>query len=251
MTTKTTQERVEVMCGKARLEASLVIPPRPHGVILAPFPGGNTGRASSREAHIAAALREAGFAILLSNLLTHGEDRLSTLRHNIKLLAQRIVGLSHWLREEPRLSGLPLGYLASGNTAAAAIRAADRLGHIVRAVVVRSGRPDLAGAVPLGGLSAATLLIVGEHDHENAAPNRQAYEHMQCRRELLRVPQASQFFDEPGTLDFAARYATGWMSRWLPQPCDDSATAPLPAEPEREHPPGEASVRSTAGHPHP
>lgn len=214
---KLTHDRLEIVCGKAHLAADLVVPDSVEGVVLVPFPIGAGQRNNSRDAYVARAIRSAGFATLFANLLTHGEDRLVTLRQNVKLLSQRIVGLTHWIREEPRLIGLPIGYLSSGPTAAPAIRAADRLGRIVRAVVVRSGRPDLAGAVPLEGTSAATLFIVGERDEDHLGPNRQAYDHMRCRREFLVVPSAGHFFDEPGSLEFAARHSARWYSRWLVQ----------------------------------
>lgn len=241
---KITHDRLDIVCGKAHLEADLLIPERAHGIVLVPFPMGGGQRLGARDAYLANALRAAGFATLLANLLTHGEDRLATLRYNVKVLTQRIVALTHWAREQPRLLGMPVGYVASGATAAAALRAADRLGEIVRAVVIRSGRPDLAGADPLGGIQSATLIIAGERDEDLHAPNRQAYERMNCRREMLLVPRAGHFFDEPGTLDHATRHATRWMSRWLVHAGGESANRAEAAAGER---PAEADAAADTG----
>jgi pimeloyl-ACP methyl ester carboxylesterase len=72
----------------------------------------------------------------------------------------------------------------------------------------------LAGdALPL--VQAPTLLIVGEHDVEVLELNRQGMARMSCVKHLAIVPGATHLFEEPGTLDQAARLARAWFLRHL------------------------------------
>jgi pimeloyl-ACP methyl ester carboxylesterase len=87
---------------------------------------------------------------------------------------------------------------------------------MVHAVVSRGGRPDLAGKA-LPNVQAPTLLIVGGNDEPVIHLNEQALAQMQPteEKELVIVPGASHLFEEPGTLEHAARLATEWFQRHL------------------------------------
>ena len=76
------------------------------------------------------------------------------------LLADRLVQATRWLRRQPEVAELPIGYFGASTGAAAALRAAAALGDEIAAVVSRGGRPDIAGA-SLAKVTAPTLLIVG------------------------------------------------------------------------------------------
>jgi putative phosphoribosyl transferase len=84
----------------------------------------------------------------------------------------------------------------------------------VAAVVSRGGRPDLAGPV-LRRVRAPTLLLVGDHDDDVLALNRQALAELQCDKCLTLIPGATHLFEEPGTLDEAARLAAEWFAKHL------------------------------------
>lgn len=56
-----------------------------------------------------------------------------------------------------------------------------------------------------------TLLIVGSHDPLVLDLNREARTHLRCPSELTVVPGAGHLFEEPGTLDEAARLARDWF----------------------------------------
>jgi len=73
---------------------------------------------TSRDAYVASELQTAGVATVLCNLLTRGEDRFLTLRHNIKLLCNRLVAITHWIREHDQLRTLGVAYHATGTGAA-------------------------------------------------------------------------------------------------------------------------------------
>jgi putative phosphoribosyl transferase len=176
---------VGVSAGSATLEGSLGIPDGARGVVLFAH-GSGSGRRSPRNRHVASALREAGLATLLVDLLTPEEEEVDLhtrrLRFDVGLLAERLVGATDWLAQEASTRDLRVGYFgASTGAGAALVAAAERPG--VGAVVSRGGRPDLAGeALPL--VAAPTLLIVGGEDRPVIEMNRGAYARMRVEKEL-------------------------------------------------------------------
>jgi putative phosphoribosyl transferase len=101
--------------------------------------------------------------------------------------------------------------------AAAALATAARLPDVVRAVVSRGGRPDLAGPA-LADVQAAVLLIVGSLDQTVLELNRDAARLLRADHELAVVPGATHLFPEPGALDEVARLATVWFLRTMVPP---------------------------------
>jgi len=102
------------------------------------------------------------------------------------------------------------GSVASVSKKAAALRAAAEPGAGIAAVVSRGGRPDLARP-RLAAVTAPTLLIVGGHDKVMLDLNRRAQAELRCENELAVVPGATHLFEEPGTLEAAARLAQDWF----------------------------------------
>jgi len=98
--------------------------------------------------------------------------------------------------------------------AAAALRAAAHRPAVVKAVVSRGGRPDLAWT-DLPQVAAPTLLIVGERDMEVLQLNRSAARHLGGTHELHVVPDATHLFEEPGALSRVAALAQRWFSKHL------------------------------------
>jgi pimeloyl-ACP methyl ester carboxylesterase len=119
-----------------------------------------------------------------------------------------------WLAEEHLTRHLPIGYFGASTGAAAALVAAAARPEQIRAVVSRGGRPDLAGP-SLGQVRAPTLLIVGERDEVVLELNRAAYRQLKADKELVVVPDATHLFEEPGTLEEAARHAAHWFRMHL------------------------------------
>ena len=74
----------------------------------------------------------------------------------------------------------------------------------------RGGRPDLAAA-RLPSVTAPTLLIVGGHDDVVLELNRRAQSQLRCESRLAVVPGATHLFEEPGTLEAAAKLARDWF----------------------------------------
>lgn len=208
---------VRVPAGGAMLEGNLALPANPLGIVLFAH-GSGSSRFSPRNRAVAAALRGEGLATLLIDLLTPEEEAVDNqtarLRFDIALLAERLVGATDWLAEEPATHKLRIGYFGASTGAGAALVAAAQRPNTVRAVVSRGGRPDLAGAA-LARVHAPTLLIVGGDDVPVIGMNREAMARMQAKKRLEIVPGASHLFEEPGTLEQVARLAAEWFRTWL------------------------------------
>lgn len=198
----------------AGLEGTLEIPADPRGVVLFAH-GSGSSRFSPRNGYVAAALREAGFATLLFDLLTAGEAEDRRNVFDIPLLARRLLDATGWLAERRDSARLRPAYFGASTGAAAALVAAAQAGASVAAVVSRGGRPDLAGAA-LARVTAPTLLIVGGDDTSVIEVNEDAFALMRCEKELRIVPGASHLFEEPGTLQQVIALARDWFERHLP-----------------------------------
>ena len=175
--------------------------------------GSGSSRFSPRNTYVADAMRKAGFATLLFDLLTNDEADDRTNVFNIALLADRLDQAATWVREMASGRSLPLGLFGASTGAAAALVAAAGRGD-VRAVVSRGGRPDLAGQA-LTKVTAATLLIVGGDDPDVLSLNETAYRRSHCTRRLEVVPGATHLFEEPGTLEAVVALARAWFGRHL------------------------------------
>jgi putative phosphoribosyl transferase len=216
---------VRIDASGVTLAGELVVPEHARGVVLFAH-GSGSSRRSPRDRFVAAALNRAGLATLLFDLLTPDEERLDArtahLRFDTRLLADRLVGATDWVSKEPSTQALPIGYFGASAGAGAALIAAVERPQLVRALVSRGGRPDLAGPV-LSRVHAPTLLLVGGDDDTVLGLNREALAWLGGDKQLDIVPSASQLFDEPGALEHVARAASSWFVRhFAPAPADAS-----------------------------
>jgi dienelactone hydrolase len=165
-------------------------------------------------------LNHGSIGTILIDLLTEEEEAVDVqtaeLRFNIPLLGRRVVGITDWIGRQPGLKSLGLGYFGASTGAAAALVAAAERPNVVRAVVSRGGRPDLAGAA-LKGVLAPTLFIVGGDDTVVLGLNYSAMAKLprQTEHKLETIAGASHLFEEPGTLDQAAALARDWFRQYL------------------------------------
>ncbi len=211
------EHQVRVEAGSVTLEGNLGIPEGARAVVLFAH-GSGSGRHSPRNRFVARQLRAAGLATLLVDLLTEDEEAVdqctARLRFDIDLLADRLVGATDWLAQDPRTAGLAVGYFGASTGGGAALVAAARRAALVGAVVSRGGRPDLAGEA-LPAVRAPTLLIVGGDDKPVIGLNEKALAQLGAPvKQLVIVPGASHLFEEPGKLEEVARLAAEWFDRY-------------------------------------
>jgi putative phosphoribosyl transferase len=211
MVDRAPQERIRtITIPPVGLEGLLGLPTAARGIVLFAH-GSGSGRFSPRNNFVARALREAGLATLLFDLLTADEAQDRRNVFDISLLAQRLSMAAAWVRDDTETASLPIGYFGASTGAAAALVAAAADQGRVAAIVSRGGRPDLAGPA-LGSVRAPTLLIVGGDDFEVLALNRAALAEMRCEKELVVVPGATHLFEEPGTLEAVVEHSRRWFS---------------------------------------
>jgi pimeloyl-ACP methyl ester carboxylesterase len=209
--------KVLIETDSVALEGAFELPRAPCGLVIFAH-GSGSGRHSPRNQHVARTLRAQHLGTLLFDLLTAEEERhdraTAALRFDIPLLARRLLGAVDWCRSDPDSRGLPLGLFGASTGAAAALCVAGERTDIVRAVVSRGGRPDLAGP-SLGRVRAPTLFIVGARDYTVLALNIDAAKLIRSQTELSVVPDASHLFEEPGALDAVATLASAWFVKYL------------------------------------
>ncbi len=191
------------------LRGILGMPANPVGVVIFAH-GSGSGRLSPRNNFVARVLQDAGMATLLADLLEEQEESDRTKVFDIDLLASRLLTISEWLASRSETEGLRLGYFGASTGAAAALQAAAREPAKVAAVVSRGGRPDLAMQY-LGLVAAPTLLIVGGDDEPVIYLNRDAFERLPGKKQLVIIPGASHLFEEPGSLERVGELARDWF----------------------------------------
>ena len=196
------------------LEGYLSVPTAATGVVVFAH-GSGSSRHSPRNRYVADVLNEGSLATLLIDLLNGDEQEVdlqtAQLRFDIPFLANRLVAITQWLRDQPQVTDLKIGYFGASTGAGAALVAASELPRLIHAVVSRGGRPDLAGEA-LERVEAPTLAIVGGDDRAVLELNRQALARMHCVKALHVIPGATHLFEEPGALEEVAKLARAWFA---------------------------------------
>lgn len=212
------KESVKIASENVILEGDLAIPASARGIVIFAH-GSGSSRHSPRNRHVARILQDAGLATLLLDLLTSEEEAIDIhtahLRFDIDLLAKRLGGATEWFVQNDPAKHLQVGYFGASTGAAAALMAAAERRDLIKAIVSRGGRPDLAhDALPK--VVAPTLLIVGGDDEPVIGMNREAMGRMKAAEcKLVIVQGATHLFEEPGKLDEVAALAKEWFLRHL------------------------------------
>jgi putative phosphoribosyl transferase len=192
--------------------------------------GSGSSRHSPRNKYVAQILQDADIATLLIYLLTEEEEEIDLqirhLRFDIGLLAQRLIEATDWLKQGGQTfqtKDLSIGYFVASTDAAAALVAAAQRQKIVKAIVSRGGRPDLAGSESLSRVQAPTLLIIGGDDKPVIGMNEEAFKQLtnledeDKKKKIVIVPGATHLFEEPGKLEEVAQLARDWIEDNLQQ----------------------------------
>ena len=202
-------EDVAIPVDSRAVEANLVVPPDPVGVVVFAH-GSGSSRHSPRNRSVAAALQRAGIATLLLDLLTVEEEQDRSNVFDVELLGDRLLVAIGWLADQPGLERLPVGLFGASTGAAAALQAAAVSEREIVAVVSRGGRPDLAGEA-LAKVTTPTLLIVGGRDEMVLDLNEQARARLGGPSRLDVIRGATHLFQEPGTLEQVSELAAAWF----------------------------------------
>jgi dienelactone hydrolase len=208
---------MKIPVGEIVVEGTLTLPPGAKSVVLFAH-GSGSSRFSTRNQYVAKEFNKATIGTLLFDLLTQEEEETDIVtaeyRFNIPLLADRLIGATEWLRNDPKTKRLAFGYFGASTGAAAALIAAAKLPSEISAVVSRGGRPDLAGKYLLN-VKAPTLLLVGGLDTEVIELNRQAMNQMTAEKKIVIISGATHLFEEQGTLEEVAKVSIDWFLKYL------------------------------------
>lgn len=211
--TAVVSQDVAIPADQVQLAGHLTVPFADAPVVVFAH-GSGSSRHSPRNRYVASVLQRSGLGTLLLDLLTPAEETDRGNVFDIGLLAGRLTAALAWVRRQPHSTSSPIGLFGASTGAGAALRAAAEPGSRVSAVVSRGGRPDLAGPL-LDRVEAPTLLIVGGSDPQVLELNRKAQAQLTCRNRLEVVAGATHLFEEPGTLEEAARLARDWFVEYL------------------------------------
>jgi len=205
---------VTVMINGAEIHATLATPDDAHGLVIFAHASDNS-RNSPSTMQLASILNDASLATLACDLLTPEEEVLSEItgefRYDTKLLSDRLGTIMEWCAAQPILASLPIGILAAGTAAVAALVVAATPHTVVRGLVLRAGRLDLAWRwLPL--VEVPTLLVAGALDTPVVVANELALRRIVAKvKQTLVVPGAGHLFLEPGAREQLGEHAARWL----------------------------------------
>jgi dienelactone hydrolase len=211
------EQLVQIPLEDVLLDGNLTVPENSSGLVIFAH-GSGSSRHSPRNRYVADVLNQHRLATLLTDLLSPVEEAIDIetrlLRFDIPMLAGRLVEIANWVKGIPELHKLKIGFFGSSTGGGAALIAAANIQKVVKAVVSRGGRPDLALDF-LPKVTAPTLLIVGERDPEVIKLNEKALHKLNEKSVLEIIPGATHLFEESGTLEKVANLAASWFEKHL------------------------------------
>jgi pimeloyl-ACP methyl ester carboxylesterase len=203
----------EVSIAPSGLPGALTVPNDAKALVVFAH-GSGSSRHSPRNITVADALNQRGFATLLFDLLTPGEEFERAHVFNIQLLSHRLSEAVRWADRQVSIAKPAIGLFGASTGAAAALVTAAELPECIGAVVSRGGRPDLAGDA-LERVRAPTLLIVGGSDGPVIELNEEALARLPGPKALRIVPGATHLFSEHGALETVIGHAQRWFEHYL------------------------------------
>ncbi len=213
----THEHSVKIPVKDTLLSGILHVPQKAKGIVLFAH-GSGSSRFSPRNQFVAKLLREQNIATLLFDLLTKEEEakdlETAHIRFDIPLLSHRLEEAGDWICKNELTRHLSIGYFGSSTGAAAALMAAARKSSLIKAVVSRGGRPDLAGKA-LSLVTAPTLLIVGGEDKVVIELNQKALKELKSEKKLEIIPGSGHLFEEEGALEKVAKLAADWFNKYF------------------------------------
>lgn len=209
----TNHELIHIPIGDIHLEGELIVPPEARGLVIFAH-GSGSSRHSKRNKFVASQLNKQPLATLLVDLLTAEEDLNSETRFDIFLLTRRLKSITDWAMKDKRTKDFSIGYFGASTGAAAAILAAIEAGNLIKAIVSRGGRVDLAYE-KIESLKTPTLLIVGQNDSGVRESNEATLLKIKSKKDIAIVPGATHLFEEPGAIEKVAELAAKWFKENL------------------------------------
>jgi hypothetical protein len=205
---------VHITLKDVTLPASLYSPGEPRGLVI--IAEGKDCKFLRRENEfLYKALTKRNIAMLFTYLLNPPESQEYDIPFDIGLMSEHLAQLTKWVFQQPGLRNVPIGYFAVNTAAASALEASIVTGDRVKAVVSYCGRPDLANP-ELSQIKPATLLITASENIYLTQLNWQAYELMNCEKQLVMVEGDMDGFEESGKARQIAHIVANWFDHHFP-----------------------------------
>jgi len=154
------------------------------------------------------------FATLFTYLLDSADEQEYDNPFDINKMSDSLLKITKWAFQQPALQGLPAGYFAANVAAAAALKASIKAGARIKAIVCRCGRPDLINhELPL--IKPPLLLITASENVYINEWNKQAYELLNCEKEIVMLEGAVNSLEQAGKAYKIAHLTTDWFEKHL------------------------------------
>ncbi|AWG23104.1 hydrolase [Flavobacterium faecale] len=204
---------IKIPLESVTLKGKLMIPPKATGIVV--FCNCSSSCTTDpKNIQLAELLQKDNLGTLIFNLLTTTEAANCENKFNIDLLVGRLIKTTDWLLLNPANNELPIGYLGAKTGAAVAMRAAAYFGTDIKAVVSRSGRPDMVMDT-LNQITAPTLLLVNGIDIPIISLNKIAYDNLVSEKEMKILPRTPAVMNEANKLKEAAEVAISWFQKYF------------------------------------
>jgi len=215
--------QISIPINDVKLKGILTIPDDSASLVIFAH-GDGSNHNSPRNQFVAEQLQKSNIGTLLVDLLSEKEQKADSQdkrhRFDISLISDRLYSITQWITKNPDTAKIRLGYLGASTGAAAAINSSARLDGIIQAMVLRSGRPDLASKDSLKKIKCPTLMILGSNDPGTIQNNQKALEKMKnisdgTKKRIVLIPGGTHLLEEQGVFEEAAKFAVSWFERYL------------------------------------
>lgn len=214
----TQYQLVQIRAGDVLLAGELHLPPRCTGLVVLVQSSNDQRRFFYQS--VAETLQKSGIATLLVSLLCPDEEtadlRSNHMRFNTRLLAKRLVAVTHWLHHNTDTASLSIGYLGVHTAAGAVLTAAAQHPELVQSLVLCRGRSDLATAA-IPQVQAPTLLIAEKSDPFTFQASQNAMANLHCQSHLEMINGATKPSEIDRERSEVAQLADWWF-QWHLQP---------------------------------
>jgi putative phosphoribosyl transferase len=206
-------EPVLIWTGAAMLEGRLAVPPDASALLLMVSGGATAAHNGFRR--VANHLWQHGFAVLFADALTEDEQQFDSrtghFRSDVKLLSERLTGITGWVKHESNLRELPVALFGTGSVAAAGLSAAALDPSAFAALILVEARTDLVDHA-LHAVETPVLLIAPDSDMAILRMNRDAVEKLRGEKRLEVIPDSARVIDDEWNVAIVAREALSWAA---------------------------------------
>lgn len=163
---------------------------------------------------IAQDLQLQGFATLVFDVLGASQS-ITQNKLTLEQVSRRIIAVTSWLHNHSEYCMYKLGYWALAKGSAPALVASVELGRIINAVVAVSGNINSVSNI-LPKVASPVLLVAAEYDFQTIKNNQDALHELNGSKQMVIIPGASRFFEEPEKKTQLRKYSIDWFRKYIP-----------------------------------